>query len=85
MGLKGRIEMMMPENILKKIAPKIVPNMYMDITPRHSGEAMPNFSVIKAKLDSLPIEWVIPIDSRRSPSKIAKGKENTMVPKLPIS
>src|SRR5699024_3527189 len=55
-GLNGKMETKIPEKILKNIAPKMVPNMYIDITPLHSGEEIPYFSVISAKLGSLPIE-----------------------------
>ena len=84
-GLKGKIEISMPEKMLKNIAPNIVPNIYMDMTPRHSGEVIPYFSVISAKFGSLPIECVMPIDSLRKPKSIASGNEIIIVAKFPAS
>lgn len=57
----------------------------MDMTPRHSGEVIPYFSVISAKFGSLPIECVIPIDSLRKPKSIASGNEIIIVAKFPAS
>ena len=62
-----------------------MPNIYIDITPRHSGELIPNFSVINARLGSRPIECVMPIDSLLKPNKTANGKEIKIVPRFPIS
>lgn len=62
-------------------APKIVPVMYSAKTPRPSGEFMPYFSPMIARLGSRPTEKVAPIASRRMPSSSATGRPKMAVPK----
>src|SRR5699024_1887838 len=48
-GLIGRSDANSPDVRPRNIAPNIVPKIYMETTPRPSGEDMPYFSDIKAR------------------------------------
>lgn len=55
-GLIGRMDANNPDARPINIAPKIVPKMYTAMMPLPSGDEIPYFSVMIARLGSLPIE-----------------------------